>query len=879
MTAETPESMARVTAARPCPVCGKPDWCLAAPDGSAAICARVESGRRCGEAGWLHRLTEPPPRPPARKFAPENGTGTPPPGSWLHRAEGYAADLTAACRAKAEADLGLPPGALDRLPLVGSSPAGISPAFLTFPQEDGAGNVVGVLRRYAGGEKRHLPGGKAGLCVPAGWADAPGAVHLVEGATDCLAMAAAGLAAVGRPSNAGGVAHLTMLLKAVPAGRPVVVVGENDAKPDGTWPGRAGAAATARRLAAALGRPVTWSLPPDGAKDARAWLTDARVGGLAWAERGALLAAALAAGDLGACDPATGAESRGGPAAIVIGTDEHRVNDEAVIALAGEPGVYERGGLLVQVIDSPDPAAEAAAVRRPPGLPVLRPLPKATLRELLTARASWQKVNREGEAGPAHPPAWCVDAVLDRGTWPGLRRLEAVLPYPVVRADGGVLAASGYDPATGLLVRLPRGLAIDVPDRPTPDDIRRAVGTLGDAVADFPFEAPAHRAAWVAGLLTPLAWFAFDGPAPLFLIDKNVRGAGAGLLADVVALTLTGRRFPVMSYTPDRVELRKRITSLAVEGERMVLLDNLAGPVGNDVLDAALTATSWKDRVLGGNRNYDGPLNVVWYATGNNVQMQADTSRRTCPIRMESAEERPELRTGFRHPDLRAHVRASRGPLLGAALTLLRGYFAAGRPRHGLPAWGSFEGWSGVVREAVVFAGLPDPGDAREALLTAADRDAAAVAAVIRLMEALDPGGRGLTAGELIDRAKPPHADDLGRDLREAVEALCGKLDSRALAGRFQHFARRNFGGRMLDKGGADRTKTSRWVVLRAGARPAAGDAGDAGPIPTRPTPADATAHAGDAGDAGGVPTPRLRRKRRYRNDDRPIDARHSEDA
>lgn len=64
-----------------------------------------------------------------------------------------------------------------------------------------------------------------------------------------------------------------------------------------------------------------------------------------------------------------------------------------------------------------------------------------------------------------------------------------------------------------------------------------------------------------------------------------------------------------------------------------------------------------------------------------------------------------------------------------------------------------------------------------------------------------------LTAGELVERAWPPHADDLGRDLREAVEALCVELDSRSLAGRFQHFARRNFGGRMLDKGGADSTR------------------------------------------------------------------------
>ena len=48
----------RVSNARPCPVCHKPDWCLVAADGSAAICARVLEGsvKRCGEAGWLHRL-------------------------------------------------------------------------------------------------------------------------------------------------------------------------------------------------------------------------------------------------------------------------------------------------------------------------------------------------------------------------------------------------------------------------------------------------------------------------------------------------------------------------------------------------------------------------------------------------------------------------------------------------------------------------------------------------------------------------------------------------------------------------------------------------------------------------------------------------------
>jgi hypothetical protein len=51
----------RVSRAHPCPVCGKRDWCLLTGPGrdpKAAICARTESPKRCGEAGWLHRLRD-----------------------------------------------------------------------------------------------------------------------------------------------------------------------------------------------------------------------------------------------------------------------------------------------------------------------------------------------------------------------------------------------------------------------------------------------------------------------------------------------------------------------------------------------------------------------------------------------------------------------------------------------------------------------------------------------------------------------------------------------------------------------------------------------------------------------------------------------------
>ena len=86
---------------------------------------------------------------------------------------------------------------------------------------------------------------------------------------------------------------------------------------------------------------------------------------------------------------------------------------------------------------------------------------------------------------------------------------------------------------------------------------------------------------------------------------------------------------------------------------------------------------------------------------------------------METEHERPELKDGFRPPDLRKYVREHRGELLAAALSILRGWVGGGRPTHDLPKWGSYEGWSAVVREAVRFAGLRAPrrnpsGTARE---------------------------------------------------------------------------------------------------------------------------------------------------------------------
>src|SRR5262245_10716485 len=57
----TSSSWRRVSRREHCPICDKPDWCLVAgPSGAltAAICARIESHRPAGSAGWVHNLAD-----------------------------------------------------------------------------------------------------------------------------------------------------------------------------------------------------------------------------------------------------------------------------------------------------------------------------------------------------------------------------------------------------------------------------------------------------------------------------------------------------------------------------------------------------------------------------------------------------------------------------------------------------------------------------------------------------------------------------------------------------------------------------------------------------------------------------------------------------
>jgi hypothetical protein len=500
---------------------------------------------------------------------------------------------------------------------------------------------------------------------------------------------------------------------------------------------------------------------------------------------------------------------------IEITPDEHLVNDHAIRALAADCIVFQRGGALVQILQDDAPQT-LKGVKRPANAPRIVIIKEASLRERLTSVARFVKrvVSEDGdELVHVHPPAFCINAVAARGHWPGVRHLEGVISSPILRPNGTVLQTPGYDSETGLFYE-PAGPMIEVAEIPSVDDARTACDALLEVVCDFPFAKAAHRASWLAMVLTPLARHAFAGPSPLFLIDANIRASGKSLLADAASLIVTGRPIARMSCPKEDDEMRKRITAIALGGDQMVLIDNVAGDLGSASLDAALTGTIWKDRVLGRSEIVEMPLVTTWAATGNNVVLLADTSRRVCHIRLESKLENPEQRDDFKHASLLGWVRDQRPRLLSAALTILYAYCRAGCPCQSLKRWGSFEEWSDLVRQALVWVGMPDPGETREELARSADREAAALRAVIEGWSEIDPDEAGLTAAKLLERLeRSPGKHEL---LRNAILDFCpapvGKFPSpRSLGNKLRRVRGRVVGGKAIDS--RDQHGTAVWFV------------------------------------------------------------------
>jgi hypothetical protein len=492
---------------------------------------------------------------------------------------------------------------------------------------------------------------------------------------------------------------------------------------------------------------------------------------------------------------------------IEITADEAAVVDQAELAIARFGGIYQRGAQLVHVRRD---LASPKFLNRPAGTPEIAPLSKATCRETLSRAADFVRYDgRIQEWKPTRPPNWVAEDLLARGQWEHVRPLRAVVETPVLRPDGTVLAKHGYDASTGILLE-PFGEIPTIPDFPTRDDALAACEHLLDIVTDFPFVSEAHRSAWLAAQLVSFARQSILGRIPLVFFEAPTAGTGKTLLADTIGVLWTGRELAKMANTLDDNEMRKRLLAIGLAGDPIVLIDNVRGGFGTPSLDMTLTAGFLKDRVLGLSEERSVPVDTIFLASGNNVELLGDTRRRVLHCRINARVERPEERDGFRHPDLLAWIARERPQLIVAALTILRAFCLAGRPVVGrFKPWGSFEAYQALICGAIRWLGLPAPEDTRLGLIEG-ETETERLGSLLRAWDQAQPD-EGMTAAEALRKSEA----ESGEALREAIAAVARKGRNEATPESLGYYLRRMrervVDGRFFTNGMA--TGNRRWFV------------------------------------------------------------------
>jgi hypothetical protein len=241
-----------------------------------------------------------------------------------------------------------------------------------------------------------------------------------------------------------------------------------------------------------------------------------------------------------------------------------------------------------------------------------------------------------------------------------------------------------------------------------------ALAELEALIGTFPFVSKADEAVAISNILTATIRRSLR-TTPLHGFSAPAAGSGKTKLVDIASVIANGREAGVIAQGADDAETEKRLVGLLLGGETVVAIDNCENPVGGDFLCQVLTQTRVQARILGASKIVELPTGALVTATGNNLTIYGDMTRRSVVCNLDPRCERPELRHFDSEPVQDAKAR--RGRYLVAALTVLRAYRLApegGRGPEPKPI-GSFEEWSAWVRNALLWLGRGDPAATMEA--------------------------------------------------------------------------------------------------------------------------------------------------------------------
>lgn len=383
------------------------------------------------------------------------------------------------------------------------------------------------------------------------------------------------------------------------------------------------------------------------------------------------------------------------PTVIVQQGQIVRVVKDAEMALAKMGGVYSAHNMLCTVRQD----ASTGDVQ-------VKTMSKDRLLLDASRSAIWERLKQNGEVNVIDPPEKYISILLEMGEYQHIPPLAGIARQPYFYGNFVFGSVEGYDPESRMFGAF-RANDYVVPQTPTLTQARKALDELSALLSEFKFQSSRDRDAVLAGIFTAVLRSSLP-TSPMFHVRAPQIASGKSYLCNLIA-AFAGPGSPAVSAFPEsQEECQKYLLSALLDAPAVVIFDNLTKDLlPYTSLCSALTEESIRGRILGLSKTARVSTKTLFLSSGNNVGPVKDMTRRTIVIALDPQTELASARD-FKFDPL-SMVRKQRSHYVSLVLTVVNAWMADGRPMTDCRKLASYERWSEMVRQPLMWLGVSDP--------------------------------------------------------------------------------------------------------------------------------------------------------------------------
>ena len=385
------------------------------------------------------------------------------------------------------------------------------------------------------------------------------------------------------------------------------------------------------------------------------------------------------------------------PAIRVIKGEIGPIVDFAERELAIGQQYYQRGGIIVTVFTDPNTNET-----------IIQDVSQPALVRALSGIATWEHFDARSKCWVRmDPPGRHATILFDSKSYRHLPVIKGLARQPYLRPDGSLMQIAGYDPDTGMFGVFD-ARKFTVPDKPSKEEALSALKLLKSLLDEFCFATKEDRAAALSAILTASIRPSLVH-APMIHVRAHAVGSGKSYLCELFTAFASPQQGTPTTFPAEDEECRKLLLAELLRSPAVIEFDNLTSDIlPHKSLCTALTSEYISGRILGLSKTATVSTRTLFLSSGNNVAPVKDMTRRCITINLNPEVEIPAALT-YKRPNLLAEVLQERERYVSAALTVVRAWICAGRPKKECKALAGFCDWSDYCRQPLLWLGYCDP--------------------------------------------------------------------------------------------------------------------------------------------------------------------------